>query len=273
MKTEIIFPCIERWHCIDLLIKNIREATKPKNTQILIVASARNKFISYLQKNFEEIFDKVRIVKTNNSFVDHDKLRKHIRTKDDWYKKINRQKLKNVFNTYQCVVDNISNAEQFWFIEDDTLFPLDVYKTYTKTMRKFTASIVTGVSYYWHTFNRDRRNFWNLEFTPVFGHDDSSKEYRFNLTEMKPQEKGFVELGATGLGNVLTERKPVTTWIPKSYPEISSGADISFFENAIKRGFKAIGIWDTYLPHITKFENGDVGILGRIDKKLYKTLF
>jgi hypothetical protein len=173
-----------------------------------------------------------------------------------------------VYDTYSRLVQAANrDADLFWFIEDDTLFPLDVFKRYSELMGALRADIVTGVSYYWHTLERHSRNFWALE---VKKGADGAKELQ--LDPIGPQAHGAVLLGATGLGNVLAKREPVLSWSPESYVNIGSGADISFFYNAMRKGFRAYGVWDIFLPHITKHQNGDVELRGRLDASLLPLL-
>ena len=263
MKTEIIFPTIERWHCIDLVLENIRQAEKPDDIQVLIIASGSEKYKKYVEKKFKEIFKKVRVVRNKETGIEHDKLRK-IQYENLWEPdlKISVEKMHKVYRTYQLAKDNIDKtADYFWFIEDDTLFPLRTYSHYRNLMDILQADIISGQSYYWHTLDKIKRNFWKLLI---------SKDNEVALKEFDGfiSDEGIVRLGATGLGNVLATNRAVKTWQPMSLINLKSGADISFFLNAQVRGFPAYGIYNIYLPHITKYQNGDIEIRGRIDKSI-----
>jgi hypothetical protein len=263
MKTEILFPTIERWHCIDLVLENMRLAEKPDDIQVLAVVSGSEKYRKYVEGRLKSIFNKVRIVKNYDTPIEHSELRKiHYENFYDPDPKISVKKLLKVFHTYSLIKKNIDKtADYYWFIEDDTLFPLDVYKRYMAIMDGLRADIVSGQSYYWHTLDRQKRNFWKISNS-----DDKNKPIK--LDEMGICDEGIIKLGATGLGNVLCKKEAVTTWNPESYLYLRSGADISFFYNAQNRDLKAYGIWEVFLPHITKYQNGDIEIRGRIDKSI-----
>jgi len=272
-KVEILFPTIERWHCIDLILKNMELANKPKNTQILCVCAGSDKYKNYVKRNLEKIFKKVNFIENPDEGIEHDKLRSVSKGEKDWTNEINIKKIENVYKTYSLAKENIDkDVDYYWFIEDDTLFPLDIFNRYFNLLKGLKADIITGVSYYWHEFGVSPRNFWNLEVTKVFGEDDNSSEFTFNITPMNKQDEGVVKLGASGLGNVLAKKEVILEWQPQEHTNIGSGADISFFYNAYLKGFIAYGVWDIYLPHITKYENGDIAILGRIDKSLIPLL-
>ena len=263
MKLEILFPTIERWHCVDLVLENMRLAEKPENTQILCVLSGSDKYAKYVEKKLKEIFKKVRMVRNKDTFIEHDQLRKK-QYENIWCPdpKISFEKLLKVTHTYQLIKENVDkSADYYWFIEDDTLFPLNTFYNYLDMMRVLQADIVSGQSYYWHTLDKQKRNFWQIE-------NISNKKEPIKLKEMGFCDEGVVRLGATGLGNVLCKSEAVKTWSPKTFLYLQSGADISFFYNAEKRGLKAYGVWNIYLPHITKYQNNDIEIRGRIDKSI-----
>ncbi len=254
---EIIFPCIERRHCIDIVLKNMERAYKPEDTQILSIISGSDEYIEYVRERLNKIFKKVRIFKNWVHGIEHDEIRKD--------PKVTATKTSNVFDVYRIALSNVDHsAEYYWIIEDDTLFPLNVLRTYQNVMAGFDADAVSGISYYWH--DEMKRNFWNLNATSVFPDDDTCKEVTLSLSDMKPKEHGVVRLGATGFGNVLIKRGAFLGWEPQ-YKRMC-GADIDYFAYLEMNGFKAYGIWDVYLPHITKYENGDMAILGRLDKSL-----
>jgi hypothetical protein len=269
MKTEIIFPTIERWHCVDLVLENMRLAEKPEDIQVLCVLAGSDDYYNYVKNRLEKIFKKVRIIRNPDGFIEHSKLRKEIY--ENQYisnVKINDQKLLNIFKTYQLAMDNIEDADLYWFIEDDTLFPLDVFKKYTDAMDIFNCDIVSGQSYYWHTLDKQKRNFWKTVERPLFGQGDTSGEKIVVLEDLGMQEEGAVKLGATGLGNVLAKKETVKSWHPMEMHKIQNGADIAFFYNAELKGFPAYGIWSIYLPHITVYSNKDIEIRGRIDESI-----
>jgi len=272
LKVEIILPAIERWHCVDLLLENLRLAVKPPDVRVLCVLSSSDAYYDKLKDGLGSIFspDCVRIIRNPAGFIEHDQLRiKHYETNlvsdgED----IRLTKLKAVYDTYSLVLRNVDrNADMYWFIEDDTLFQLDIYSKYRDYMKVLDADIVTGVSYYLHTESNHSRNFWNITMQKQ---DNGDKEMK--LTTIPCEHGGVVKLGATGLGNVLAKRETVLTWAPETYSDIGSGADISFFFNAMKKDYKAYGIWNIYLPHITKHTGGDIEIRGRIDKSLIPIL-
>lgn len=267
-KTEIIFPTIERWHCIDMVLKNIEAANKPENCQILCVVNASDEYITYVKAKLINIFgeSKVRIVRNTDVTIEHSDLRK-----DKFASSI--AKTEAVYRTYQLARDNVDETvDYYWIIEDDTLFPLDIYDKYFALLFGLKADIITGVSYYWHFQMYSKRNFWDISTTSVFGDKDSSKESTFTLKHMNTMEDGVSKLGATGLGNVLIKKHAFLSWNPAEYFHVTAGADISFFYNAQKKNHKAFGVWDIYLPHITKYENGDIEILGRIDSSIIPLL-
>jgi len=268
MKVEVILPAIERWHCLDLLLKNMEKAEKPEGVQVLCVATCGDSYASKLESGLISIFgkDKTRLIRKSGTWIEHDKLRR------EYYESpllpegedTRLTKLRSVYDTYSKIVELVDrSADLFWFIEDDTLFPLDVFTRYKQYMDVLRADAVTGVSYYWHTLEKHSRNFWSLS---VKKSPDGARELK--LEPMEPMQSGVVHLGATGLGNVLAKSETVLSWSPESYVDIGSGADISFFYNAMRRGFRAYGVWDIFLPHITKHQNGDIEIRGRVDSTL-----
>jgi len=209
---EILLPMIERWHCVDWVLKNIELAEKPEDIQILCVITASDKYVEYVKKKLDKIFDKVRIIRKDDFAIEHDELRRRyysVKTNCN-PDKIREEKLRSVYRTYQKIVDNVdTEADYYWFIEDDTLFPLDIYSKYMNLIRKLRADIITGVSYYWHTKENRCRNFWNLEVTRTFGEKDTSNEVALNVTPIQAQTVGIIRLGATGLGNVISKKEAV----------------------------------------------------------------
>jgi len=252
---------------VDLLLANLQAARKPEGVQVLCAVTSGDKFHDYLRDGLKGIFgESVRILRQPGSGIEHDEIRRRHYECRLQYEREDPQieKLKAVFKTYQLLLSNVDrSADFFWFIEDDTLFPLDVFDRYLDFMRVLRADIVTGVSYYWHTQERHARNFWSIK---DLRDKDGVKALR--LDPIPGEREGVVRLGATGLGNVLAKAESVLSWTPESYMDIGSGADISFFYNAMRKGFRAFGLWDTYLPHITKHVNGDIEIRGRIDTSL-----
>lgn len=267
-KVQILFPVIERWHCVDLMLRNLEKAQKPKNVSIVSVVSCSDPFFERLKSGLNDIFGEqsTKIIRKDDKWIDHDQLRSlyyETDLKPD-NQDVRIEKLKAVYSTYTLLINNIDReSDLFWFIEDDTLFQLDIYNRYLDFMKILNADIITGVSYYWHTESNHSRNFWNVSVQ-----NGDGNERRLTLAPIPAQRSGVVELGASGLGNVLAKRDTVLTWVPESYIDIGSGADISFFYSAMKHHFKAYGIWNIFLPHITKHTNGDIEIRGRIDKSL-----
>lgn len=261
MKVQIILPMIERWHCIDLMLANLRLANRPQDCSVLCVLTSGDEYFNYIKPKLEEIFENVQFVRKEGVGVEHSELRTRYYESNVPHdgEDIRMTKLKAVYDTYQKVVENIDRSvDYYWFIEDDTLFQIDIFDRYMQYMETLDADIVSGVSYYWHTESNHCRNFWSIK----------PKGDTIELTPIPHQNHGVVYLGATGLGNVLAKKKAVTTWSPETYAEIGSGADISFFYNAMRKGLMAYGIWDIFLPHITKHTNGDIEIRGRIDRSL-----
>ncbi len=268
MKVEIIFPTIERWHCIDLILRNLKLAEKPEDIQVLSIISGSDKYADYVTEGLKSIFKKVRIVRKNEEGIEHNEIRQ------DWGKN-NRLKLQQVYTTYELAIKNVDRtADFYWFIEDDTLFPLNIFGKFKTLLDVLDGDIITGISYYWPG-DKIARNFWNIKVDRVFPKGDSCNETTFTLlkNDLIKQEKGVVQLGASGLGNVLAKRKTVLTWSPKSYANIGSGADISFYYNAKLKGYTVYGVWNIFLPHITIFHDGSIEIRGRIDKSLFPVVF
>ena len=272
MKTEIIFLTIERWHCIDLVLDNIALANKPKDIQVLCVISGSDKYFNHIKNAMMELFgDRARFVRNEEEGIEHDKLRED-RLKNKGYP-MGKEKADKIYRAYSLVKDNLDKtADYYWFIEDDTLFPLDVYDRYTKLMDALNADVITGISYYWHFPVRTTRNFWRIKENKTFPEGDSSSESRLVLEPMEHQDKGIAKLGGSGLGNVLAKRDAVLSWQPKSFKHLRSGADISFYYNAMKNGFDAYGDWSISLPHITKHIGGGVEIFGKVDRELWNKL-
>jgi len=254
-KVELIYPTIARWHCVDLMLKNLEKAEKPKNIQVLAIVASDDKFANYLEKGLKKIFKKVRVVRNDQKPVEHDELRGRIEGKKLWASDINLRKIQNVKETYELAMKHIDKtADYYWFIEDDTLFPLNTYSRMIKAMDLLEADVVSGISYYWHTDKKDPRNFW--QFVKAVDEGIGNKGVKADdkapsFQTMPPQDGGIAKLGATGLGNVIAKREVVKRWIPTEYPSIKSGADISFFWQCMQNGYSAYGIWDLFLPHIT----------------------
>jgi len=259
---EILIPTIPRYHCIDLFLENLRLADKPKDTQILVCISGNDeKYTHYVQREIIKIFGKnrSRFIKYEEGGIEHDQ----VRGKESGEK--NQKKILNIYNVYNLLhLSADKRADYYWIMEYDTLFPLDTYQRYFDILTGLNGDIVTGCSYYWHIYKK--RNFWNLNKTRVFPEGDNCDDCSWSVSDMEPKEQGVVKLGATGLGNILVKSNCFKTWYPLA--KIREGADISFFIHAAEQGYTAYGIWGLYLPHITKYENGDIEILGRINKSL-----
>jgi len=269
-KTEIVFITCERWHCIDMLIDNIRQASKPRNYQVLAVVQGSRQYMKYVRDKFEEFAPSVRAIKIPGKPVDHSILKDKMKKVRTWKVPEQDQKKQNVETAFRMAVENSDDGmDLYWIIEDDTLFPLDTFKRYRKIMEAMKGDAVSGVSYSWHNERPEVRNFW--EFVPVLDKksDENVSIPVFTLKSMPYQESGVSRLGSTGTGNVLAKNKPWTTWEPKWMRSISSGADISFWLNSYLRGYPAYGIWDVRLPHITTYPDGDIAIIGRLDKSLH----
>ena len=262
---EIIFPTIERWHCINLILKNLELAMKPKDIQILSVISGSDRYADYVEKRLRSVFKVVKIVRKDEEGIEHDVIRK-----SGFKPKEVGTKLQQVYTTYELALKNIDkDADYYWFIEDDTLFPLDIFRQYKTLLDNLNGDIITGISYYWQS-DKYSRNFWDIQTRRVFPKEDCCNENTFGLSkeDMPFQKEGVVRLGASGLGNVLAKKQTVLDWIPQIYARVGSGADVSFFHNAQKKGYVAYGVWHIHLPHITIFEDGGIEIRGRLDKSL-----
>lgn len=260
---EIIFPTIPRWHCIDLMLKNIQAAHKPDDIQVLAVVSGDDEYAQYVEDGFKKIFDRVRIVRNDDVYIEHDKLRERQYESQQPDLDVSVKKLLKVYQTYTLAVQNADKkADYYWIMEDDTLFPLDTYDRYMQVMDFMGGDIVTGISYYWHTGDTGKRNFWKVHWKKT------DKTYDVKLTNMEDCDDGIVKLGASGLGNVICKREALLTWTPKTFLSIKSGADISFFINALERNYPAYGLCNLSLPHITRHQKGAIEIKGKIEESL-----
>lgn len=258
MKLEILFPTIERWHCIDLVLKCFELAEKPRDTQILAVIQSGDEYKEYVEKGLKKIFDKVRIVHRKEKYLDHDTLRISKRKTGSWTQKENYKKTLQVEKTYKQLVKHADKSvDCYWVAEDDTLFPLNFFTKAHKLMDALDADAVAGVSYRWRSNPPKNTNFCDINL-------DEEGVTSFEVLDKK--ESGVVRLGMTGLSGMLAKKDCILSWKPTSIKCINSGADVSFSLNM--EGKRFFGCWDLSLPHITKYENGDIQILGRIDKSL-----
>ena len=277
MKTQIIFINIPRPHCIDQVLENIALADKPEDLSLLAVCAGPKEYQKELQKKIEYIFykqsdgyfDKSRIkfVKNKDGWIDHDKIREDITALQ-----VQIDKMLNVYKAYDLAMQNLDpTADYYWFIEDDTLFPLHTFTRYMEVMKEKNCDIVSGQSYYWHTLKDYKRNFWGLKEDKVFPDQDECEDVNVQIVDSYPEkDEGVVKLGATGLGNVLAKGEVVRGWKPMDYVKINNGADIAFFYYAQQKGFKAYGIYDISLPHITLYPDGGIEIRGKIHENIIK---
>jgi len=279
MKVQFLFLTIERWHCIDMVLENIRLAEKPEGMNCLCVATGSDKYVDHVSKKLGEMFKEVKIVRNNDTFIEHSQIRYSAENPlvNLEAKKAEDAKYKKVFDAYALMHENLDRtADYYWLVEDDTMFPLNTFRRYMCLLEGLNADVVSGISYYWHQHSPRPRNFWNIdELNDEIGKKESNNGTRMRLLPMEDKESGVVRLGATGFGNMLAKAKPFLEWTPKELENQGRGtygADIEFFYNCMLKGYKCFGAWDIYLPHITKFENGDIAILGRIDRSLIQII-
>jgi len=58
LKIQILFPTIDRWDRIDLMLRNFEIAEFPSDTKILALVTSDNKYYNYLKKGLYKIFGK-----------------------------------------------------------------------------------------------------------------------------------------------------------------------------------------------------------------------
>ena len=212
MKIQMIFLTIPRWHCIDLVLKNIELAAKTGvELSLVLVVSGGDTYFNYVTQRFKDmnLFNNIKIVKMDNVPVEHDKIR------DNGFScQENKNKIENIFKAYQVAIDNIDfDVDYYWVIEDDTLFPFDTLERYMKLIDVFKADIISGVSYYWHSNHEYKRNFWNIiEKEHLIGNKES--DGKISIETITEQDSGIIKIGATGLGNVLAKAETVWGWKP-----------------------------------------------------------
>ena len=271
MKTQIVFINIPRKHCIDLILENIKQAEKPEDLSILCICAGPEEYRDFLLNKLLEQFpvEKITFINNPDGWIDHDKIRKNIHEFQ-----IQVDKMLKVYDAYQLAIDNLDpTADFYWFIEDDTMFPLHTYNRYLEIMKEKDCDIVSGQSYYWHTMGQIKRNFWGLKEDRIFEEYDECGDTTVVIDDTYPErDDGVVKLGATGLGNVLAKGGVVRGWQPKDWLHIQNGADIAFFYYAEKKGFKAYGDYGIQLPHITIYPNKSIEIRGPIHESIWPIL-
>jgi len=267
MKTQIIFINIPRPHCIDLVLENIKQASKPENLSCLCICAGPDDYKSTLQSKLTGIFSQLQFIDNKDGWIDHDKIREDITALN-----VQVDKMMNVYKAYDLAMQNLdATADYYWFIEDDTLFPLHTFTRYMEVMQEKDCDIVSGQSYYWHTLQNYKRNFWGLKEDKIYDDHDECDDTTVQIVDSYPEmDKGIVKLGATGLGNVIAKGEVVRGWKPMDYIKIQNGADIAFFYYAMKKGYKAYGVYDISLPHITIYPDGGIEIRGKIDENIIK---
>lgn len=269
MKTQIIFINIPRPHCIDMVLENIALADKPSQPSVVCVCAGPKSYRDNLARKLASTkgIGEVKMVDNYDGYIDHDKIREDITALQ-----VQIDKMLNVYKAYDLAMQNLDpTADYYWFIEDDTLFPLHTFNRYMEVMKEKNCDIVSGQSYYWHTLKDYKRNFWGLKEDKVFPDQDECEDVNVQIVDSYPEkDEGVVKLGATGLGNVLAKGEVVRGWKPMDYVKINNGADIAFFYYAQQKGFKAYGIYDISLPHITLYPDGGIEIRGKIHENIIK---
>lgn len=270
---EVLLPMIERRHCNNLVLRNIEKAEKPKDCQALAVVSASEEYTKFIQKRLEQIFSKVRVINSNCNWIEHDEIRPELDNGVNWSNSgKNQDKMAKVCNTYKLLKENADrNADYYWNIEDDNLFPLDTFPRYMNLMQGLKADIITGVSYSWYEAKL-ATNFWTIKLKNVFGENDSSKEKMYSADYFPYLDSGIVRLGACGLVNVLMKKEALLSWTPTKMLGLGSAADVSFFINAQEKGLKAFGVWDISFPHITVINDEYYQIMGKIDESIMELI-
>jgi len=163
------------------------------------------------------------------------------------------------------------DVDYYWIIEDDTLFPPDTFYRYLQFMKALKADVVSGLSYSYGINFYNWRNLWKIKFKKTFGENDSADEKTVDIKRIKPKNE-VIRLGATGLGNVLLKKKVIKGWRPTLPSDKGLGSDIDFFCYCKQRGYKAYAIKSINLPHFHKLKNGDIRLLGTIDKQLWQQI-
>lgn len=272
MRTQIIFINIPRPHCIDQVLENLAMAEKPEDISMVCVCAGPKKYQEQLEAKIKNIYPlglpgKITFVENKDGWIDHDKIREDITALQ-----VQIDKMLNVYKAYDLAIQNLDpTADYYWFIEDDTLFPLHTFKRYMEVMKEKDCDIVSGQSYYWHTLKDYKRNFWGLKEDRIYPDQDECEDVSVQIVDSYPEkDEGVVKLGATGLGNVLAKGEVVRGWKPMDFVKINNGADIAFFYYAQKAGFKAYGVYDISLPHITLYPDGGIEIRGKIHENIIK---
>ena len=248
-----------------MVLENLKLAEKPEGISVLCVCAGPAEYQNGLADKLGKIFSKVEMVDNKDGWIDHDKIRKNIHEFQ-----VQVDKMYKVYGAYDLAMQHLDpTADYYWFIEDDTLFPLDTYSRYMKTMKEYDADVVSGQSYYWHTMGQIKRNFWGLKEDKIFPEIDMAEDKTVIIQDIYPErDEGVVKLGATGLGNVLAKGEVARGWKPMDWMHIQNGADIAFFYYCEKKGYKCFGDYGVFLPHITIYPGGDIEIRGRIDKSI-----
>ena len=276
-KIQILMPCIERWYCVDLMLRNFKLMEKPDGFHFSFLAAITNggKYGDYLTKGLKKIFHQVESFEIiNNNVLQHDDIRK-----GKINPQLSRKKALDVYHAYDELMKRLDpTADYYLIVEDDTLFPLNSIPRYLSLMEPLNASVLSGISFTWEPVSNhgNYMNFWEFGGRrDEIGGKEQTGELPRNLIEiinMPYQKAGIAKLGAAGLGNVFIKGEVLRGWKPMDYIKLLGGADHAFFYYCEQNNYNAYGLWDHYLPHITKHENGDIEILGRIDNSLIKML-
>lgn len=266
MKVEIIFSSIRRPDALSAMLRCFKACKKPKDVQILAVIQAGKDYKDKVERELRKIFKKTRVIHLDEEGIDHTKLRKSS-SGDTWKEdKLQIEKLRRMYRTYQDVVKYADkDADYYWMVQDDQPFPPNTYPHYRKMMKDAKADIVSGVSFSWRIQRGVNHNFWEIK--------SKGSGYEFPAKKVPKGTSSIVRIGATGLGNLLCKKKCVQNWKPAYDPKLNWGNDVNFFVNAQKKGYVTYGDWGHPIPHITNMPDGSVQVLGRIKKSLVPLIF
>ena len=271
-KVEIIYPTIERPEVLSVMLKCLKACEKPKDIRILAIVQASKGYKDRVEDGLRKIFENVRVVHLDEQGIDHIELGKAFKGNEEGWKENQKQieKLEKLYRTYQNAVDNASrDVDYFWLMQDDQPFPPDTYPHFRKMIADTGGDIAAGVSFSWRNEEGMNHNFWEIEE----GQTPDEENLAFPRIRLPIQEKGIIRIGATGLSNLLCKKDCFLNWKPVYDPKKNWGGDVSFFVNAWKQGYKAFGDWGHPIPHMTKNEEGEIRVLGRIKKNLVPIMF
>lgn len=268
MKIQLCLVTIGRKHSLPLVLRCIKKCEKIGEIEYFAFnAGAKKEIREWLEKEDFKVID------IEQEPIEHNQIWETLsgETRDlerviNFREDLQRKKIKNIFEVYRVLKENILDDVDFvWIIEDDQLFPPDALIKMMEVFEKYqNAWVATGVSYHWHEpTQRTFRNFWELK--PVF-------EGKIRLEPMPYKGEKIEKIGATGTGCILARKEAIKSWEVEKYePQI--GADIDFFRFVAAQKKDAYGRWDLIIPHITIYEDGSVEIFGRISPNLYPIIF